>query len=140
MRHSPTTRQPPSRADLELERERIRKENQRKKDEREDQLNKANQKIAELNARFADWYYIISEDEYKRVHLNRNDSDPGIGRRAANKGLASIVPPTATRRTGGTTRKSPPAVPPTLPHCLRDWDAKAQSEVRWRMSRMANDQ
>lgn len=60
-------------SDLELERERIRKENQRKKDEREEQLKKANQKVAELNARFADWYYVISEDEYKNVHLGRND-------------------------------------------------------------------
>ena len=60
-------------SDLELERERVRKENQRKKDEREEQLKKANQQISELNARFADWYYVISEDEYKNVHLGRND-------------------------------------------------------------------
>ncbi len=60
-------------SDLELERERVRKENQRKKDEREEQLKKANQQVAELNARFADWYYVISEDEYRNVHLNRND-------------------------------------------------------------------
>lgn len=60
-------------SDLELERERIRKENQRKKDEREDKLKKANKKVAELNARFADWYYIISEDEYEKIHLRRDD-------------------------------------------------------------------
>ncbi len=59
--------------DLELERERVRKENQRKQDERDEKLKKANTQIAELNARFADWYYIISEDEYKKVHLSRND-------------------------------------------------------------------
>lgn len=59
--------------DLELERDRIRKENQRKKDEREEKLKKANQQVAELNARFADWYYIISEDEYKKIHLRRDD-------------------------------------------------------------------
>jgi len=59
--------------DLELERDRIRKENQRKKDERAEKLKKANQKVAELNARFADWYYIISEDEYKKIHLRRDD-------------------------------------------------------------------
>jgi len=59
--------------DLELERERIRKENQRKQDERDEKLKKANTQVAELNARFADWYYIISEDEYKKVHLGRND-------------------------------------------------------------------
>jgi hypothetical protein len=59
--------------DLELERERIRKENQRKQDERDEKLKKANTRIAELNSRFADWYYIISEDEYKKVHLGRSD-------------------------------------------------------------------
>lgn len=60
-------------ADLELQRERIRRENQRIKDEREEQLNEARQMISALNARFADWYYIISEDQYKNVHLRRND-------------------------------------------------------------------
>ncbi len=59
--------------DLELERERVRKENQRKQDERDEKLKKARTQIAELNARFADWYYIIAEDEYKKVHLGRND-------------------------------------------------------------------
>jgi hypothetical protein len=55
--------------DLELARERVRKENQRKQDERDEKLKKANQRISELNARFADWYYIISEDGYKKIHL-----------------------------------------------------------------------
>lgn len=59
--------------DLELERERINKDNQRKQDEREEQLKTANRIVAELNARFADWYYVISEDEYKRVRLARRD-------------------------------------------------------------------
>ncbi len=62
-----------AKSDLELERERIRKENQRKQDERDEKLKKAKQKVAELNSRFADWYYVIAEDEYKKVHLGRND-------------------------------------------------------------------
>ncbi len=57
---------------LELERERITKENQRKRDEREENLKKAKTKVSELNARFADWFYVIAEDEYKKIHLNRN--------------------------------------------------------------------
>jgi hypothetical protein len=60
-------------SDLALQRERIRKENQRKKDEREEKLRQANQRINELNSRFADWYYVISEDEFKRVKLSHND-------------------------------------------------------------------
>ncbi len=62
-----------AKSDLELERERIRKENQRKQDERDEKLKKARQKVAELNSRFADWYYVIAEDEYKKIHLGRND-------------------------------------------------------------------
>lgn len=60
-------------SELELERERIRRENQRKQDEREEALNRANQRVDALNSRFADWYYIISEDEYKKIHLGRDD-------------------------------------------------------------------
>lgn len=64
---------PGEKADLELERERVRKENQRLKDEREEQLKEARKIVSQLNARFADWYYIISEDQYKRIHLRRNE-------------------------------------------------------------------
>ena len=39
----------------------------------EEDKKKAADKVSELNSRFSDWYYIISEDVYKRVHLSRND-------------------------------------------------------------------
>jgi hypothetical protein len=29
--------------------------------------------VAELNARFADWYYVVSEDVYKKIRLVRGD-------------------------------------------------------------------
>ena len=59
--------------DIQAERERITKENQRKIDERNDKLKKAEEKVRELNYRFADWYYVISEDVYKKIHLGRSD-------------------------------------------------------------------
>jgi hypothetical protein len=59
--------------DISAERERITKENQRKIDERNDKIKKARQKVNELNYRFADWYYVISEDVYKKIHLSRSD-------------------------------------------------------------------
>ena len=34
---------------------------------------KAEEKVRELNYRFADWYYVISEDVYKTIHLGRAD-------------------------------------------------------------------
>jgi hypothetical protein len=59
--------------DVQSERERITKENQRKIDERNDKIKKAEEKVQELNYRFADWYYVISEDVYKKIHLSRSD-------------------------------------------------------------------
>lgn len=58
---------------LEAERERITKENQRKIDQRNDRIAAAKRKVSELNARFADWYYVISEAEYKRLRIPLTD-------------------------------------------------------------------
>jgi hypothetical protein len=58
---------------LDAERERITRENQRKLDEWNDKKQKAQEKVRELNGRFADWYYVISEDVYKKLHLSRSD-------------------------------------------------------------------
>ncbi|MBI81571.1 MAG: hypothetical protein CMJ81_00110 [Planctomycetaceae bacterium] len=48
-------------------------EEEREKDELQEKREKAEQKIKELNDRFADWYYIISEDVFKKIHLARAD-------------------------------------------------------------------
>lgn len=56
---------------LELMREEITKANQRKIDERNDRLEKAQRRVKELNARFADWYYVISEDVYKKLRVTQ---------------------------------------------------------------------
>jgi hypothetical protein len=35
-----------------------------------------------LNARFADWFYMIAEDDYKKLHVSRSDiikKKPGAG-------------------------------------------------------------
>jgi hypothetical protein len=55
------------------ERDRIKRENDRKRNEYNEKKKKAEARVAELNARFADWYYVISEDVYKKIHLGRND-------------------------------------------------------------------
>ena len=54
---------------------------------------KAEDKVRELNAHFAEWYYVISEDVYKKVHLSRSDiihenekaQEEGFGVDAFNK-------------------------------------------------------
>ena len=51
----------------------IQKENKRKQDEYDDAIKKGQDKVKELNDRFADWYFIISDDVYKKIHLGRAD-------------------------------------------------------------------
>ena len=55
------------------ERERIEKDNKRKQDEYQEKIKKGQEHVKELNARFAEWYYVISDDVYKRIHLTRED-------------------------------------------------------------------
>ena len=54
---------------LKAIREKITKENQRKIDDRDEKLKKAKNKVAELNGRFADWYYVVSESDYKKLKV-----------------------------------------------------------------------
>lgn len=60
-------------ADIQAERERIEKENQRKQEEYQENLKKGQERVKELNARFADWYYIISDEVYRKIHLGLKD-------------------------------------------------------------------
>lgn len=57
----------------DLVRDGIMKENQRKLDEYNEKRNKALEKVNELNGRFAEWYYLVSEEVYKDIHLSRPD-------------------------------------------------------------------
>ena len=87
------------------ERDRIKRENERKRNEYNDKKKKAEARVAELNGRFADWYYVISEDVYKKIHLSRTDlvkegakaTEEGIGvdafRKLETDGLKSAAPP-----------------------------------------------
>jgi len=58
--------------DATAERARIEKDNQRKQDEYDEEIEKGKTHVAELNARFADWYYIISDEVYEKIHLGRD--------------------------------------------------------------------
>jgi len=59
-------------SEAEKERERIEKENQRKQDEYDEKIAEGEKKVKELNDRFADWYYIISDEVYQKIHLTRD--------------------------------------------------------------------
>jgi hypothetical protein len=58
---------------LEAEREKITKQNQRKIDQRNEKLQAAKKKVAELNGRFADWYYVVGEDDFKKMKISLSD-------------------------------------------------------------------
>jgi hypothetical protein len=80
---------------LEAEKERINKENQRKLDQRKDRLEAAKKRVAELNARFAEWYYIVSDAEFQRLKIELGDliTPKGVGApNAPSSGLPSGLP------------------------------------------------
>ena len=56
---------------FEFVRASIAKENQRKLDERKEKVDQARKKVQELNARFADWYYVVSDSVYRKLTLSR---------------------------------------------------------------------
>ncbi len=60
-------------ADLQAERERIERENKRKQDEYQRKLEEGKERVRELNDRFADWYYVISDEVYQKIHLSRDE-------------------------------------------------------------------
>lgn len=58
---------------LEATQEKITKANQRLLDERKDRMANAEKKVRELNARFADWYYVIPETTYAQLRISQED-------------------------------------------------------------------
>ena len=56
---------------LEAEQERIEKANRRKQDEYDEKVKKGQQRAKELNARFADWYYVVGDETYRKIHLGQ---------------------------------------------------------------------
>jgi hypothetical protein len=57
----------------EVRRDKIEKENKRKQDEYDEKVKKGEERVKELNGRFADWYYVISDDTYRKIHLGIDD-------------------------------------------------------------------
>jgi hypothetical protein len=55
------------------DRKRIEQENQRKLDEYQETLKKGREKVKELNLRFGDWYFVVSDDVFKKIRLGKSD-------------------------------------------------------------------
>jgi hypothetical protein len=58
---------------IEQARARAEQENQQKQQEYERKVADGRQQARELNARFADWYYVIADDVYEKIRLRRDD-------------------------------------------------------------------
>jgi hypothetical protein len=69
----PGDKKPEAAKPEDAERQRIEKENKRKQDEYEQKITDGKKKVSDLNARFADWYYIISDEVYRKIHLGHDD-------------------------------------------------------------------
>ncbi len=53
------------------ERRRVEAENRRKQEQYDEQVKAAQKRVRDLNNRFADWYYVVSDKEYDKIHLGR---------------------------------------------------------------------
>lgn len=62
----------PSREEVEAERARIEQSNKRAEEEYSEKIEESKARVEELNARFGDWYYVIPNDVFKKIHLGRD--------------------------------------------------------------------
>lgn len=60
-------------AELLKEHERISKENERKLNEYNEKVKEAKEKVAELNTRFGPWYYVVSDEQCKKIFLGLDE-------------------------------------------------------------------
>jgi len=51
-------------------RRRVERENRRLQEAYDEKVATGQKRVRELNARFADWYYIVSEEEFNKIHLS----------------------------------------------------------------------
>ncbi|HEY1598727.1 MAG TPA: DUF4340 domain-containing protein [Pirellulales bacterium] len=54
------------------ERKRIEEDNKRKQDEYDKKVEAGEKRVQELNDRFADWYFVISDATYQKIHIGRD--------------------------------------------------------------------
>jgi hypothetical protein len=64
---------PAAQAEAEFERKRIIRENEIKQKEYDTKIQDGKRKAKLLNERFAEWYYVIPDGVYKKIHLGKND-------------------------------------------------------------------
>lgn len=107
-----------AKADAAAKRDEIIKSNQRKEDEYKSKVEAAKKRVAELNERFGDWYYVISDEVYKKVAIGRDE-------------LVKTKEPVEGEEADGEKAATPAGVPglPNLPGIQSDPAAPAVEEA-----------
>lgn len=75
------------------ERRRVERENRRKQEEYDERVKAAQKRVRELNNRFADWYYVVSDAEVAKIHLDRSEIVVPKEAAAATSDAPSVPPP-----------------------------------------------
>ena len=78
----------PTREQIQTERDRIELNNKRLQDDYNDKVAAGKKRVEELNARFGDWYYVIPNDVFKKIHLNSDQMIEVAPPEAAAQGQA----------------------------------------------------
>ncbi len=98
----------PDREAIVAEREAIEQENARVRDEYEHLMATGRDQVTKLNDRFGDWYFVISNDVFKKIHVGRaqiikkKDAPAADGAEPdATSGLPGIGAPGAVQLTPG---------------------------------------
>lgn len=96
---------------IEAERKQIEEDNDRVREEYESLISSGQEEVAALNARFGDWYFVISNDVFKKIHLGR---DQVVKKKAppAAEGEGAEAP-SATSGLPGLEGLGIPSAPPT---------------------------
>ncbi len=87
----------PTREEVEAERKRIEENNKRAEEEYQEKIEEAKERVDELNQRFGDWYYVIPNDVFKKIHLGRdqvvktNEPEPSDDAEGGDDSNASVL-------------------------------------------------
>jgi hypothetical protein len=73
-------------------RRRVERENRRKQDDYDDKVKAAQKRVRDLNGRFADWYYVVSDKEYAKIHLGRDSMVQKVEAKPAQPAAAEDGP------------------------------------------------
>ena len=74
------------------DRRQVERENRRKQESFDEKVVEGKKRVAELNGRFADWYYIVSDEEFEKIHLNREAVIKAKAESASDTAQGSTTP------------------------------------------------